>query len=227
MEHIRRTIEDLRLGALNKRLADFVPDKRYVEFQDPVYYGSNAAMLQDLRAEWVHTPPELMDLVRAVFKLARKRAIPLYVHTNYREPGLQRALMRQGVSQVSDGPHQRSCAVDIVHAHYHWEPPSAFWEWFGNLVKEVARAHGTKIEWGGDFRTLYDPAHVQLADWRDHKPIGNKRTPLQLPSGETVVWKRSPFSTGPSKPMVGGVDLYQVLETKGLSWKTWTINNSA
>ena len=47
----------------------------------------------------------------------------------------------------------------------------------GGVGKEVARKMGLRVTWGGDFKSLYDPAHWELTDWRTVRkpdPVGDR-----------------------------------------------------
>ena len=70
-------------------------------------------------------------------------------------------------------PHNKGCAVDIVHSVKGWGLTDRQWLVVGHVGKEVAAAKGFKLEWGGDWRNKpsdiigWDPAHWQVTDWRD------------------------------------------------------------
>jgi hypothetical protein len=135
------------------------------------------------RADWAGTDPELKEFARKFLNALRRNDVPMYVHTAYRTPSLQAALKAKGLSQLLSGPHQRGAALDIVHAHYHWNCSNQFWDYIGAVGKQVIKANRYNIEWGGDWN-FYDPAHWQLKNWRD-KPVVDQHSP-------TV--RRSPFS---------------------------------
>ena len=78
----------------------------------------------------------------------------------YRSPVRQIKLWMLGTSKVRHGRHCLGRAVDIVafdvlRGEWSW---SARWPWW--LVGKSAEAHS--LEWGGHWRTIYDPYHVQL-----------------------------------------------------------------
>jgi hypothetical protein len=210
--------QKLMLRAMRYRKTQFKPDPRYKELQDPLYYQSTQWLNDCDRADWPACHPDIEGFTRKLFKELRRRNIPCYVHTQYRSPALQEQLRRQGNSQVSSGPHQRGAAIDIVHAHYHWNAPSHFWDTIGSLGKQIIAANNYKIEWGGDFKTLYDPAHWQLKEWRQQLKI-SPRAAYDFETGEVIEWKRTPFSSMPAQPKIDGESYYTYLRRHGRKWK--------
>lgn len=149
------------------------------------YFTSAHKFRLDERADWTGVPPELQQLAYKIQSRLRRMHIPVYVHSCYRSPSLQQMLVDAGHSKVLSGAHQRSAAVDIVHNHFHWNCDKEFWDLLGRVAFEEAekltmkgppyddpkRAKRTKmkINWGGNW-SFYDPAHIELADWKD-RPI--------------------------------------------------------
>jgi hypothetical protein len=150
---------------------------------EPDAFNSDYMLKLHAKANWVGCPPELREFAEKLFRQFRKDGVPMYVHTVYRSPELQYELASAGFSKVLSGPHQRSCALDIVHAYHHWDCPKEFWLYVGMTGKRIAKqmrlGNGTKIDWGGDEsgnqfaaslrdpndRFKWDPAHWQLSDW--------------------------------------------------------------
>jgi hypothetical protein len=136
------------------------------------------------RANWAGTHGVIMLFTHYYLKELRKRGIPMYAHTAYRSPTLQAELRAKGVSNLSDGPHQRGCAVDIVHAHYHWSEDEDFWFYVGEIGEQIIRQKGYNMEWGGRWKRPWDPAHWQLKNWRTFPRVTieevEKRTPHTL-----------------------------------------------
>jgi hypothetical protein len=151
------------------------------------------------RADWQGTHPDLVTFARKLFLQTRRDGFPIYVHTAYRSPDLQRTLFMQGHSQIKDdGPHQRGCALDIVHAHFHWRAAPEFWAYMGRVGQKIAKQNGLKLTWGGNWKGLPDPAHWQVTRWRDYPvidPPGHRieRSPyskqhLQMTNEEVIEW---------------------------------------
>lgn len=148
------------------------PDAPIDLMRNPEFFTSDAYLRQQTRADWRCTSQEVRVFASALILEAKKRGIPLYAHCAYRTPDEQLELFRQGFSnnQGPDAPHVRGYAVDIVSADRHWELSRAEWAYLGNLGKLVAMRKGIKVEWGGDWKRPYDPAHWQIAGW-DVKPL--------------------------------------------------------
>lgn len=74
----------------------------------------------------------------------------------------------KGLSKAKAGQsaHNHGFAVDIVHGTKAWELTRKQWDLVGHIGKEVAASMGIHVEWGGDW-SFYDPAHWELANWRD------------------------------------------------------------
>lgn len=98
----------------------------------------------------------------------RRREIPMFAVTVYRGEADQNRAYAGGNSRAKFGqsPHNFKMAVDFVHIYRMWDLSRKEWEIIGLMGKEVARRRNIKITWGGDFKSLYDPAHWELTDWR-------------------------------------------------------------
>lgn len=128
------------------------------------------------RADWTEVPEPLQDFAFAFYRRMQRYQLPMYAHTVYRSPAVQLDLVRRGYSRITSGAHQRSAAVDFVHGVKHWDiPEREFWNFVGTQGKEVARIHSIPIEWGGDWPNFWDPAHWQLANWREYPEIPEAR----------------------------------------------------
>jgi len=139
------------------------------------------------RADYQGAPAALRLFTWRYMRALRARGLPFYVHTCWRDPLTQKILKSEGRSTLSSGPHQRSCAVDVVSAIDHWEIPDPLWSYVGTLGESVARGlhlgrgldeKTLKVEWGGRWN-FYDPAHWQLSDWK-HRPVIDPSEPLRL-----------------------------------------------
>lgn len=180
MQRIRDTIAALMGRSRSYEQEVFKPHPVLGDHQDvKSYFTSSHKMRLDERADWIGCPPELRQLAEKIQKRMRAMYIPVYVHTCYRSPQLQAELQQRGFSEVAMGAHQRSAAVDIVHNHFHWNAKREFWDLLGRVAKEEAdkltirriddpaKHQKLSINWGGDWKSLYDPAHIELANWRD------------------------------------------------------------
>jgi hypothetical protein len=221
------TIAEIMNNARVNRRYKFVPNPKFPELQSDWYYGSEQELLDRTKADWVLTDTQLLEFTRKLFLAMRSLHVGVYVHTAHRTDALQERLAQTGYSQISRaGPHQRGAAVDIVHHAYHWQAPKQFWDLIGKIGEDLIRANSYKIEWGGRFRTLYDPAHWQLKDWAGRAKISDDAL-FDRDTGEVIQWHRSPFSKEPARPtLTSGQDYMEYLRRNGRTWKTAMQSNS-
>lgn len=142
----------------------------------PSAIKSSAALSQHNRADWQNADPRLMRWAALFVELARRRQIPLYVHACFRTPEQQTALQTAGRSRAKAGrsPHNIGEAVDIVHGVFHWNLTRDEWKFLhvlGQLALDrvnapLRKADKLALVWGGGFKTLYDPAHWEVEDFR-------------------------------------------------------------
>jgi len=157
------------------------------EFQRPkAFFTSQMYLRQYDRADYQGAPYEIRLFTWRYMRALRNRGLPFFVHTCYRSPEEQKRLKALGHSQVTSGAHQRSCAVDIVHAVHDWRIPKELWYYVGTLGEQVARQlhlgrderdQVIKIEWGGRW-DFYDPAHWQINNWKQ-RPIIQPEEPFR------------------------------------------------
>lgn len=181
--------------------SDWKPVER---MKAPTFIGSNAHIKLWDRADWSGSDPRLMYWAALFQEMARKRGVPLYVHTAYRGRAEQEAVNKAGNSKAGFGrsPHNIGEAVDIVHGVYHWMLTPGEWETLhvlGRLALDRVNAQLTKeqklhLTWGGDFKSLYDPAHWEITDFRKRlgAPVGGpiRRTPRSILSDGLLVPER-------------------------------------
>lgn len=135
---------------------------------------------QQTRVPRAGSHPDLVEFERRLIARGRKLGVPLFAHCFVRSDADQNSLFVRGLSKARAGesPHNYGLAVDVVHGTKAWDLTRKQWEIIGHVGKEVAAQLGVKVEWGGDWR-FYDPAHWELANWRD---IGATwREPLVVP----------------------------------------------
>lgn len=193
MKHVRDTIECLMRRARAFRSTvpfPFEDIPALSEFHEtvkqykvtPDFFSSTLQLRLHERADWNGSAPTIKLFAGQLIGALQERGFPVYAHTAYRSPALQKQLEAAGHSQLKSGPHQRGCAVDIVHSLYHWRLSNDAWRYIGIVGKEIIRSNGYKIEWGGDWKHLYDPGHWQLADWRNFAPVDltGDITPVRL-----------------------------------------------
>ena len=186
MRHLRRTIQRLiRKGLSGGQKGNSAP--REAEPDDfakrlAKTHRDAAAMLTDwptvtksaYKNALVKTSREksseiIIEFTTHFLRELQKRGYPMFPFEFYRSPERQARLKKQGVSNAGPGssPHQWGLAVDIVHFGRYWDLTRKEWEIIGAIGKEVARRRNIPIIWGGDFKSLWDPAHWEIAHWRE------------------------------------------------------------
>nr|WP_316650746.1 M15 family metallopeptidase [uncultured Gellertiella sp.] len=98
----------------------------------------------------------------------RTIGVPLFAHTICRSVADQNEAYIRGRSKARAGqsPHNYGLAVDIIHGIKAWDLTRKQWDILGHVGAEVAAAQGVKLEWGGNWQ-FWDPAHWELANWRE------------------------------------------------------------
>jgi hypothetical protein len=132
----------------------------------------------EVQFEGVH--PEIVAFWKAMLQACKARNIPVIAYEMLRTEERQNELYEKGRSKVKgkNGSHVWGCAIDIVHATRYWQLSRKEWDIIGTIGKEVARKRNIKITWGGDWDSIYDPAHWQLKNWRirkDEPKVGRPR----------------------------------------------------
>ena len=138
-------------------------------------------------ADWQHVDKRLARWAAVFIELARKRKIPLYVHCALRTEAEQAKVNSQGNSKAAypRSAHNIGEAVDIVHGVFHWTLTHQEWAFLHvlglralDLVnRDLKKVDQLQLTWGGTFKTLYDPAHWEITDYRARI----KRLPLGPP----------------------------------------------
>lgn len=172
----------------------------------PLHMISEAYQRQLHVADWTHADPRLIVWAAIFQQMARKRDIPLYAHSCLRPKSVQDSLVRSGVTKAAypRSAHNIGEAVDIVHGTYHWQLNKQEWELLhvlGRLALDrcntyVKAANKLSLTWGGSFKTIYDPAHWEISDYRKRiRPLPDNPSPLRLTPHE-VLSKRDLYLRG-------------------------------
>lgn len=142
----------------------------------PNHFRTSSYLRQLDRADWSFCDPRLTVWAAYVQKLAQARDIPLYVHTALRSKAVQNQHVRDGTSKAKYplSAHNIGEAVDLVHGTYHWDMSRQEWAMIHTLGRlaldrvnsRLAAADWLSLTWGGHFKTLYDPAHWEISDYR-------------------------------------------------------------
>lgn len=157
--------------------------------RSPQYFYSDSDLRHRERADWRGCDPRLMFWAAYFIKAAARRGIPLYVHCALRDKAEQDRVFKAGHSKA---PYPRSAhnigeAVDIVHGRFHWDMTPAEWallHTLGRLSLDRVNAQLGKdklqLVWGGSFRSLYDPAHWEVSDYRQRLGPRSQGDPIRL-----------------------------------------------
>ena len=150
------------------------------------YLGTIPHSKQTMRAVRDGCHPRIIAFEKVFIARMNKLGIPMYAHCMMRTRADQRRAYVQGFSRndgSKDFPHL-GCAVDIVHGLKHWELSKDSWSMLGHIGKELAVQNGLHVRWGREFKSIYDPAHWELEDWRhlvQSHPLGFGTTEVPPP----------------------------------------------
>lgn len=123
---------------------------------------------QQGRADRTGAHPDILAFERKFVARCKKLGVPMFAHCVVRGSAEQNAAFRAGHSKARAGesPHNYGAAVDLIHGTKGWNLTRKQWDILGHIGKDLAEQAQLSIVWGGDFKSLYDPAHWELADWR-------------------------------------------------------------
>lgn len=123
---------------------------------------------QQTRASREGCHPDIIRFERLLVEQARRINVPLFAHSMMRDSHEQDALFERGVTKARAGesPHNFGLAVDVIHGTKAWDISRQSWSLLGHMGKELAARNGIKVTWGGDWK-FYDPAHWELANWKE------------------------------------------------------------
>lgn len=141
--------------------------------RNPGFIKSARYTEQQHRARREGAHPLILEFADKLVKRLAMLNIPVFPHCIVRTEEEQQSAYERHVSWDSpaDGlwPH-RFGAVDIIHSQFAWMDKPVIphaWEVIGHVGKQVAISMGLNVVWGGDFPPgKYDPAHWELASWR-------------------------------------------------------------
>jgi len=154
--------------------------------QDRSFCYSQKYQEQQTRVSPEGAHPDVVEFSRRFIKRMWKLGVPMWVHCYVRSEEAQATLYAQGLSlaKPTESPHQYGLAVDIIHGTKAWDLTRKQWALLYHIGMEVAAQMGLKLvcgyDWDGDGdltdQRLFDPAHWQLANWRDigttwYKPL--------------------------------------------------------
>lgn len=158
--------------------------------QAPSHFKSNAWLRQCERADWAHVDQRLALWAAIVIEMGRRRNIPLYAHSALRDKATQDALRKAGNSRLAypHSAHNIGEAVDIVHGTLHWNMSRQEWSLIGVLGRlalerlnaSLKKERKLQLTWGGDWRSFWDPAHWEIADYKARTRILPAMEPVRM-----------------------------------------------
>lgn len=161
----------------------------------PTFINSTGHLSQHDRADWRGVDRRLQYWAALFVEYARQRGVPLYVQCALRNRAAQEAARSRGYSRAAYGrsAHNIGEAVDIVHGLFHWDMTRDEWRLLhvlglralDRVNAQLPRDRRLALTWGGDFKSLYDPAHWEITDYRarlrplpDGEPV--RQTPRRI-----------------------------------------------
>lgn len=116
-------------------------------------------------------------LADQIMKNMQMAGYPVREFNLYRSPFDQLLKYQQGYSKALpfSGAHQFYGASDLIHEKWAWFDPSQdgvpdgtkFWNTLWDCVEVVAEKHNVEFR----DRISWDPAHIELANWRDFREV--------------------------------------------------------
>lgn len=104
------------------------------------------------------------DLIRVVRRAIQISPLDFMITEGLRTRAQQAEKVRSGASQTMNSRHLTGHAIDfavIANGKLSWDWP--LYQRVGAAFKEAARLEGVAIVWGGDWKSLRDGPHVELA----------------------------------------------------------------
>lgn len=126
-----------------------------------------------------------------IMKEMHRAGYPAVEHSLFRSPAAQLAAFQRQNSRAGpyNSAHQYWCAADVIHERWAWfakkdhlgratgaPDGEAFWDRLWDCVGLVSEKYSVEFS----KRLTWDPAHVELANWRDFKTIIGRKEPSQL-----------------------------------------------
>lgn len=150
--------------------------------RDPVRLASQRWQEQRFSAHRDGAHPDIIEFEAAFIRRLQQLGVPMFASEVWRLPERQDELFAKGVSKAKGGqsPHNYGCAADLVHAVHGWNLTDREWEVIGHVGKELAKQRGLKLVWGGDWK-FYDPAHWEVANWREIRQLLEADKALTVP----------------------------------------------
>ncbi|MES0175721.1 M15 family metallopeptidase [Mesorhizobium sp. M0006] len=125
---------------------------------------------QQWRADRKDAHADILLFEKVLVRRMKTLDVPMFAPEMWRTMDDQNSAYVRGVTKAKAGEsaHNWGCAVDIVHGIKGWDLSIAQWKIIAHVGKELATQNGLRLVWGGDWQ-FWDPAHWELANWREHK----------------------------------------------------------
>lgn len=121
-----------------------------------------------------HLCPELLDKYREWLMECHAAGLAVKITVTWRDPVAQDAAYAAGLSKAKAGNSPHNCvdadgnpaskAFDFAcftpDAHYIADGSDPTYRKAGEIGKSLG------LVWGGDFHSIFDPDHLELANWR-------------------------------------------------------------
>lgn len=157
---------------------DLVEQGSYAEalrgMVDRPFLASAAFQQQQDRANRIGAHPDILEFGRLFVDRMGSLGVPVFASEIVRTVERQNHLEAFGFSKVKAdrAAHVVGCAVDLVHSGHLWSLTDRQWLIFGHVGKELAKAKGIKVTWGGDWKPNangvgWDPAHWEITGYLD------------------------------------------------------------
>lgn len=126
-------------------------------------------------------------LADQIMKEMQRAGYPPREFNLYRSPRQQEEYKRRGTSRAGgySSAHQYYGASDIIHERWAWFDPEQSGDvpdgaHFWNCIWDCVEIVGEKFNVQFSDRLKWDPAHVQLANWKDFREVVGRREPNQM-----------------------------------------------
>lgn len=125
-------------------------------------------------------------LADQIMKELQRAGYPPREFNLYRPPRVQEEYRRKGTSKVGtfSSAHQFYGASDIIHEKWAWFDPAQkgdvpdgkhFWNRLWDCVEVVGEKYNVEFR----DRISWDPAHVELENWREFREVVGRQEPNQ------------------------------------------------
>jgi peptidoglycan LD-endopeptidase CwlK len=123
-----------------------------------------------------HLHPDLLKIYRTWLMECHAAGLAVKVIATWRSPDEQNIAFKTGKSRAKAGQSPHNCtgkdgkpaakafdfAVFDEHARYVTDGSDPRYLMAGEIGKKLG------LVWGGDFKSIFDPSHLELPNWRTH-----------------------------------------------------------